>query len=157
MRAAWLPAVLFTSVTLTGCASGGWTEDLGNAAASAAGSAAEQALQDATGGDVSVNLGNGASVPSDWPDSVPVPDLELAAASVTGSGWTAVAPAPALAFDDYVDELEHAGFSSIGDISMEDAAKTDRLDDGSHEVTVAWAKEPGGDSGLLTVTVAGAA
>ncbi|WP_061960610.1 hypothetical protein [Demequina flava] len=149
MRHAWVPAIMVTSVALTGCSNGGWADDI----ADAAGSAAENAVENATGGDVSVNLGNGASVPANWPQTVPVPDLELTAAGTTGSGWSTAAAAPALAFDDYVDELTHSGFESVGDISVEDAARTERLSDGDHEVTVAWAKEPGGESGLLSVTV----
>lgn len=149
MRHAWIPAVMVTSVALTGCTSDGWTGDL----ADAAGSAAGNAIEEATGGDVSVNLGDGASVPSDWPESVPVPAMELSAAAVTGSGWTAAATGPSLAFDDYVEELEMAGFEAAGGVAHEDAARSDKLSDGTHDVVVVWAKEPGGDSGLLTITV----
>ncbi|GMA36763.1 hypothetical protein GCM10025876_29670 [Demequina litorisediminis] len=50
--------------------------------------------------------------------------------------------------------LEDAGFTASASGAVGDAASTHHLSDGTHSVTTAWAAEPGGDSGLITVVVA---
>ena len=48
---------------------------------------AQQAAEDALGGDVDLNLdGNGASMPADWPSDVPVIDGEIQSSVRLGSG-----------------------------------------------------------------------
>ncbi|MFV0286153.1 MAG: hypothetical protein ACK5IM_07160 [Demequina sp.] len=151
MRLAATAAVTTLSATmLAGCSA----EGLGDAVGTFARDSAQQAVEDATGGDISLNFGDGATLPADWPDSIPVPEGELAAAAVTGEGWTIAATAPSLTLTDYVEQLEDAGFTASASGSVGDAASTHHLSDGTHAVTTAWAAEPGGDSGLITVVVA---
>ncbi|WP_143340415.1 hypothetical protein [Demequina sp. NBRC 110057] len=150
-----LAATAATVTTLSaGFLAGCSADDLGSTVATYARDAAQQAVEDATGGDVSLNFGDGATLPTDWPESIPVPDGELAAAATTGEGWTIATTGPSLALTDYVEQLEDAGFSDAGSGSAGDAATAHHMSDGEHAVTAAWASEPGGDSGLITVVVA---
>ena len=81
MRALLLVTALVVSAgTLTGCSS----EGIGGAVGEIARESAQKAVEDATGGDVSLNFGDGATLPADWPAAVPVPEGELSAAAVTG-------------------------------------------------------------------------
>lgn len=149
MRKAAISAAILGSVALSGCSGDGFGDAVGELAQDAA----EQAINEATGGEASINLGDGASLPASWPETVPAPEFELQAAAATGSGWTAAATAPSLSVDDYVAQLEDAGFTAGSDVSVQDAARSENLTDGNYSVTASWAKEPGGDSGLLTVVV----
>ncbi|GMA36764.1 hypothetical protein [Demequina litorisediminis] len=73
MRLAATAAVTTLSATmLAGCSA----EGLGDAVGTFARDSAQQAVEDATGGDISLNFGDGATLPADWPDSIPVPEGE---------------------------------------------------------------------------------
>ncbi|MFV0633142.1 hypothetical protein [Demequina sp.] len=148
--AATAATTALSAVFLAGCSA----EDLGGAVGQIAKDAAQQAVEDATGGDVSVNFGDGANLPADWPATVPAPEGELAAAAVTGTGWTVAASGSSLEMTDYVAALTDAGFVEDNSVSVSDAVGGERYSDGTHVVDVAWAAQPGGDSGFLTVVVA---
>ncbi|WP_084130378.1 hypothetical protein [Demequina sp. NBRC 110055] len=152
VTASAVTALVVSAGTLTGCSS----EGIGGAVGEIARDSAQQAVEDATGGDVSLNFGEGATLPSDWPTAVPVPEGELSAAAVTGSGWTVATTGPSLEMTDYAAALEEAGFTESRGGSVADAASGARYSDGDYRVDIAWAGEPGGDTGLLTVVVAGA-
>ncbi|WP_084039488.1 hypothetical protein [Demequina sp. NBRC 110053] len=150
MRLAATAAATTLSVALlAGCSA----EGLEGAASEFAGDAAQQALDEVTGGGVSVDLGDGATLPEDWPAGLPAPAGELAAAAATGAGWTVAATGPSLEMTDYVAALEEAGFAIDQDVAVAGSVTAQRLSDGAHVVDVAWAAQPGSDAGLLTVIV----
>ncbi len=149
VTASAVTALVVSAGTLTGCSSDG----IGGAVGEIARESAQRAVDDATGGDVSLNFGEGATLPEDWPAAVPVPEGDLSAAAVTGSGWTVATTGPSLEMTDYTAALEEAGFAETGGAGI-DAASAARYSDGEYKVDIAWAGEPGGDTGLLTVVVA---
>lgn len=150
LTASAVTAIVVSAGTLTGCSG----DTVRGAVGEITRDAAQQALEDATGGTVSLNFGDGATVPSDWPDAVPVPEGELTAAAVAGAGWTVATTGPSLDLTDYVDALEQAGFEEDTGAAVGDAVSGARYRDGAYVVDVAWASQPGGDSGLMTVVVA---
>ncbi|WP_062069262.1 hypothetical protein [Demequina sediminicola] len=141
MRATPLPAELRTAFQPSGDAESAW------------GGSTERAA-DPMGDYASSFLTSASDVPSDWPESVPVPEWGHTTADATSEGWQAAVTGPALSFDDYVGALEDAGFTPEGTTRSDDAGRTRHFDDGALSVTVTWSKQPGQGAGLLTVEVA---
>lgn len=97
-------ASLLLSVSLVGCA---------NPIEQIAKKGLESAVQGATGSDVDVNLGSGASLPENWPD-IPTPSGEIQLALNAGGGFNVtflVDPAEA---ERVMSEFASSGYTSTG-------------------------------------------
>lgn len=79
----------------------------------------EQAIEDATGGNVDIDVGGGVSIPADFPSDVPLIDAKVFSSVSLGTGaeqsWNilfTVSDANA-AYDDAVSKLTSAGFTEV--------------------------------------------
>jgi len=119
----------------------------------------EQIIEAATGGNLDVDAGAGASVPADFPAEVPLINATLESSVAIGSGtdraWTlyySVDDAKA-AFDDATGKLRAAGFAED---SIVDAAEASVgfYSNGSLSVTVSAAPGSGSDTPKIVYLVA---
>jgi len=83
--------------------------------------AIEKAVEDATGGQVDIDTGSGASVPTDWPTEIPVPDGEIQLSAKNPDGMVLAVLAAAGSQDTVIADLESAGYTIASDVNTGDA------------------------------------
>ena len=111
---------------------------------------AEQAIEDAGGGDVDVNI-RGGSVPDGWPD-LPVPPGDITSSASTQDGFFVAITTPAGAGDALVEQLTAQGFTSTL-TSETEGTRLVILSNDQWSVTLTWTADPGGAGDFLTYTV----
>lgn len=98
--------------TLAGCFQNPLEAAIENAVEEQVTNAVEGAIESETG--VDVDLGDGVSLPSDWPSSVPVPDAPLNFATSGPEGWMVGFLATDLAVAEQgAEALKAAGFDTV--------------------------------------------
>jgi hypothetical protein len=113
---------------------------------------AEQAAENATGGDVDLNLdGSGASLPADWPAEVPVIDGEIEASVRLGEGsettWSVTVTIVSVteAWATIKSDFEAAGFvSDFESVSSEGTLGS--FSNGTHSAIVTLADDGSGNA-----------
>jgi hypothetical protein len=128
---------------LTGC--------FGNPLESLAQNGIEQAVEQATGSDVSIDTdGTGASLPDSFPDSVPMIDGRIVSSMSAGDTWSVtVSVDSADAAKDGYDDLLAAGFTETSALDLGDDNVLNTTENDEYVVSYSWLSD--GDNGW-TVT-----
>ncbi len=105
----------------------------------------EQLIEQGSGLDI--DFGDGASLPSDWPAELPVPQGEiLLSGSADGTSTLAMNTTVALAESGLANLLD-SGFSVVQEQAVGDGTKVYILENDSYSVSYAWAD--GSDEGVV--------
>lgn len=113
----------------------------------------EGAIEGEGGGDVDVSLpGTGASLPDSWPSDVPTPEGDVLFSSAIDGTWGAtIVVADASVVDGVYAELEAAGWTLVGESSI-DILSSRSYENDTYSVSVS--SVPDGETGAVNVTYA---
>jgi len=118
----------------------------------------EQAIEDATGGNVDIDTGSGASVPADFPSDVPLIDGKVSSSVSLGTGaeqsWNivfSVSDANA-AYADAVSKLTNAGYTEVAKVESADGSFASYTNS-AWSVTVSSAPAIGSEQAVVSYLV----
>jgi hypothetical protein len=125
---------------LTGC--------FGNPLESLAQNGIEQAVEQATGSDVNIDTdGTGASMPSNFPDSIPVVDGRIISSMSAGDTWSVTIAVDSVesAKAGYADLLG-AGFTEVSAVDLGEGNVLNATESDEYAVSYSWLSD--GEGGV---------
>lgn len=133
---------LAAALTLSACAN-----PLDALVENVVGGGVENLIEGELGGDVDINFGDGADLPSAWPAEVPVPDGEiLFSGSSEGTSTISINTTRAIV-DQLVVDLQDSGYEITQETGLGSASQVYILENGTYSVSIAF----GGDESEPTV------